>query len=222
MDQMVAMAREHQPGLIVVDRAAAGPHQNYLTPENRVPEQELPFPWESCIISGGGWSHTPDAKYMSTRSAVHMLIDIVAKGGNLLLNVAPGPDGFWQPGAYELLDGIGQWMDVNSEAIYGSRARAPYKQDNVAVVDGADGDVFAIILGGDGETAPPAKVFVPGVQPTDGTIVTMLGVEITVQNKALALSWTQVGDGIEVEINQAIRKSPHCADAWTLRIAMGD
>lgn len=221
MDKMVAMARKHQPGLIVVDRAVAGPHQNYLTPENRVPEQELPFPWESCIISGGGWSHTPNAKYMSTRNAVHMLIDIVAKGGNLLLNVAPGPDGTWQPGAYELLDGIGQWMDVNSEAIYASRARAPYKMENVAVVNGGNGDVFAFVLAAEGESAPPAKVFVPGVKPAAGTTITMLGVETSMLHKPVALKWSQVGDGIEVEINEAIRKSPHCADAWTLRIPMG-
>jgi len=39
---------------------------------------------------GGGWSFTPNAKYMTGRQAVHLLVGIVAKGGNLLLNVAPG------------------------------------------------------------------------------------------------------------------------------------
>jgi alpha-L-fucosidase len=89
MDELVAKARRKQPGLIVVDRAVYGKNQNYLTPENRVPDTPLPYPWESCIISGGGWSFTPDATYMSGREAVHLLVDIVAKGGNLLLNVAP-------------------------------------------------------------------------------------------------------------------------------------
>ena len=87
MDELVAKAREKQPGLIVVDRAVHGKNQNYLTPENRVPEKALPYPWESCIISGGGWAHTPGAKYMSGREGVHLLVDIVAKGGNLLLNM---------------------------------------------------------------------------------------------------------------------------------------
>jgi len=58
MGELVKKAREKQPGLIVVDRAVAGPHQNYLTPENRVPEKMLPYPWESCIIMGGGWSYS--------------------------------------------------------------------------------------------------------------------------------------------------------------------
>lgn len=43
MDELAAKAREKQPGLIVVDRAVRGPNQNYLTPENRVPETQLPF-----------------------------------------------------------------------------------------------------------------------------------------------------------------------------------
>ncbi|MCF8373414.1 MAG: alpha-L-fucosidase [Bacteroidales bacterium] len=122
MDELVEKAREKQPGLIVVDRAVPGKNQNYLTPENRVPEKELPYPWESCIIAGGGWSYVPDAKYMSGRKAVHMLVDIVAKGGNLLYNVAPGPDGKWHDAAFELFEEIGDWMKLNSDAIYGTRS----------------------------------------------------------------------------------------------------
>lgn len=104
MDELVEKARKVQPGLIVVDRAVHGKNQNYLTPENRVPARTLPYPWESCIISGGGWSHTPNASYMSGREGIQLLVDIVAKGGNLLLNVAPGPEGEWQKGAYDLLE----------------------------------------------------------------------------------------------------------------------
>ena len=139
MDELVAKARAKQPGLIVVDRAVYGKNQNYLTPENRVPEEPLPYPWESCIISGGGWSFTPNAKYMSGREGVHLLVDIVAKGGNLLLNVAPGPDGTWQQGAYDLLAEIGAWMKVNGEAIYGSRPAAPYIDGRLRLTRGKDG-----------------------------------------------------------------------------------
>lgn len=58
MDELAAKAREKQPELLIVDRAVHGINQNYLTPENRVPEKTLNYPWESCIISGGGWAHT--------------------------------------------------------------------------------------------------------------------------------------------------------------------
>jgi alpha-L-fucosidase len=83
MDELVDKCREKQPGLIVVDRAVTGPNQNYLTPENRVPEKQLPYPWESCIIAGGGWSWVENPVYKSSRELVHMLADIVAKGGTM-------------------------------------------------------------------------------------------------------------------------------------------
>ena len=63
MDELVKKAREKQPELIVVDRAVTGPYQNYLTPENSVPEKMLPYPWESCITMGGGWSYSFDPKW---------------------------------------------------------------------------------------------------------------------------------------------------------------
>ncbi|MBP1603505.1 MAG: alpha-L-fucosidase, partial [Acidobacteria bacterium] len=155
MDELVAKAREKQPGLIVVDRAVYGKNQNYLTPENRVPEKPLPYPWESCIISGGGWSFTPDAKYMSGREAVRLLVDIVAKGGNLLLNVAPGPDGAWQQGAYDLLAEMGAWLKVNGEAIYGSRPAAPYIDGKLRLTRGKDGSRYFVYLGDDKESRMP-------------------------------------------------------------------
>ncbi|RPH92151.1 MAG: alpha-L-fucosidase, partial [Calditrichaeota bacterium] len=107
IDELVKKARAKQPQLIVVDRAVPGIHQNYLTPENRVPEKMLPYPWESCIIMSGGWSYVPNAQFKSGRELVHMLVDIVAKGGNLLLNIGPGPDGAWAADAYDRLEKIG-------------------------------------------------------------------------------------------------------------------
>ena len=146
MDDLVEKARKKQPGLIVVDRAVHGKNQNYLTPENRVPEKPLPYPWESCIIAGGGWSYSFDAKYMSGRKAIHTLVDIVAKGGNLLLNIAPSPAGEWDDEAYVLLQEIGDWMKVNDEAIYGTTSIAPYKQDNICITTKSDGSIYLIYL----------------------------------------------------------------------------
>lgn len=142
MDELVEKARKAQPGLIVVDRAVEGPNQNYLTPENRVPDEPLPFPWESCIISGGGWSHTKDARYMNGREGIKILIEIVSKGGNLLLNIAPTPSGTWQQGAYGLLDEYAQWMDVNGSAIYGSKPMFPYYNGEFYFLSGKYNEVY--------------------------------------------------------------------------------
>ena len=88
---------------------------------------------------------------MSGREAVHLLVDIVAKGGNLLLNVAPGPDGTWQQGAYDLLAEIGAWLKVNGEAIYGSRPVAPYMDGRLRLTRGKDGSAYFVYLADEGE-----------------------------------------------------------------------
>jgi alpha-L-fucosidase len=212
MDDLVAKARQKQPGLIVVDRAVYGKNQNYLTPENRVPEKALPYPWESCIISGGGWSYSPNAKYMSGRDAVHLLVDIVAKGGNLLLNVAPGPDGTWQQGAYDLLAQIGAWMRVNGEAIYGTRAIEPYAEGRVRMTRGKDGAAYFVYLPDKGETAMPAEVRVTSHQPAPGATVTLLG-------SPARLSWRADGNGFVVAIPESARSAPPCQHAWAIKVS---
>lgn len=210
MDELVEKAREKQPGLIVVDRAVPGKNQNYLTPENRVPEAALPYPWESCIIAGGGWSWVPNATYMSGRKAVHMLVDIVAKGGNLLFNVAPGPDGKWHDQAYELFEEIGGWMEVNSEAIYGTRASAPYKEGKVCLTQ-KDEAVYAIYLAEENETGMPAKIWLSSVTPAKNAKLTLLGVDHK-------LKWEKVGNGFIVEIPEQFQKTPPCKYAWVIKI----
>jgi alpha-L-fucosidase len=178
-----------------------------------VPEAALPYPWESCIISGGSWSWVPDPTYLGVRETVHLLVDIVAKGGNLLLNIAPSPEGTWDPGAYALLEGVGAWMAVNGEAIYGTRALPPYKSGSVCLTrKRTDGAVHAIHLAGEDETAPPAVIDVAGCIPADGARVIMLGAEGE-------LEWRRRDDGFSVAIPDAVREDPPCADAWVVRIS---
>ena len=212
MDELVAKSRQKQPGLIVVDRAVYGKNQNYLTPENRVPDKALPYPWESCIISGGGWSFTPGARYMSAREAIHLLVDIVAKGGNLLLNVAPGPDGTWQQGAYDLLAQMGAWIKVNGEAIYGSRAIAPYADGRLRMTSQPNGNVFFIYLADAAEADMPKEIRVTSHRPADGAKVTLLGT-------SARLPWKAEGNGFVVTIPDELRANPPCQYAWAIKIS---
>ncbi|MBD0822804.1 alpha-L-fucosidase [Aestuariibaculum marinum] len=211
MDELVVKARKQQPGLIVVDRAVHGKNQNYLTPENRVPEKTLPYPWESCIISGGGWSYTPNAKYMSPREGIHTLIDVVAKGGNLLLNVAPSPEGEWQQGAYDLLQAYGDWMDVNSTAIYATKPIAPFKENNICMTQNEKGNVFLFYMAGEEEDKIPSEVVVKSITPKKGTKITMLG-------SRTRLKWEKQAEGFKVIIPEKLRNSLPSKYAWTLKI----
>lgn len=121
MPLLVKLARQKQPGLIVVDRAVPGMYQNYLTPEQHIPATGLPYPWETCMTMANSWSYVPNDKYKSTDELIEKLVDIVSKGGNLLLNIGPSPHGEWDSVAYDRLQGIGQWMKINSSAIYATR-----------------------------------------------------------------------------------------------------
>lgn len=210
MDELVTKARQKQPGLIVVDRAVYGKNQNYLTPENKVPEKELPYPWESCIIGGESWSWIPDAEYLSARSSIHMLIDIVSKGGNLLLNIAPGPDGAWDPEAYQLLNEIGKWMSINGRGIYGTRAIAPYRDGKVHFLQKGEGTRYAIYQADQGE-AMPAEIRFLGLDIPSAAKITMLG-------SATHLDWNKDGDTITVTLPEKLRQSPPSTIAWTLEI----
>jgi alpha-L-fucosidase len=215
IDELAASARAKQPGLIVVDRAVPGMHQDYLTPENQVPQEALPYPWESCMIAGGGWAWTPDRKYLSPRKTIQMLVDIVAKGGNLLLNIGPGPDGDWDPEAYELLAQVGQWIKLNGEAIYGTRAVKPYKAGKLAFTRAKDGTEYAMYLAAENETTLPEKILIPDRAFNTGTKFSLL-------NGNTFLRFEISDEGPVLSIPQEVASKPYCEHAWVIRMQKGE
>lgn len=147
MSKLVTNARAKQPDLIVVDRAVPGPYQNYLTPEQHIPETGLPYPWETCMTMATSWSYVPNDTYKPTNELIEKLVDIVSKGGNLLLNIGPGPDGTLDSVAYSRLEEIGDWMEVNSEAIYGTRMYDVFGEgDNVRYTRSKDQKTVYVFL----------------------------------------------------------------------------
>ncbi|MDN3583159.1 alpha-L-fucosidase [Mucilaginibacter flavus] len=145
MAKIATAARVKQPGLIVVDRTVAGQYENYTTPEQQVPNEPLDHPWESCITMGNSWSYVPSDHYKSANEIVTLLVKIVSRGGNLLMNIGPGPDGDWDPVAYSRLKQIGDWIKINGEGIYGSDAVAPYSEGNTYYTK-AGKAVYAFVL----------------------------------------------------------------------------
>ncbi len=131
MNELVKKVRKLQPDIIVVDRAVEGKNQNYLTPENTVPDNIIPYPWESCITMTQSWSYVKNPQYKSSDKIIRLLIDIVSKGGNLLLNIGPSPEGDWDQQAYKILNEVGLWLKKYGEAIYGTKPFTTYGFDNI-------------------------------------------------------------------------------------------
>jgi alpha-L-fucosidase len=211
MPRIAAMARGHQPGLIIVDRTVAGPYENYRTPEQQVPDKPLDFPWETCMTMGSSWSFNPRDEYKPARQLIHLLVEIVAKGGNFLLNIGPEPTGEWPDTAYARLEEIGAWMKVNGQAIYGSRPLPPWKSGKFCFTHGADQTRYAIYLAEEGEPMPPAILLLPGISPAGKAKVTLLGHD-------QQLAWQPAGGGIKVQIPETLRSHMPCAYAWTFAI----
>jgi alpha-L-fucosidase len=210
MSALVENARAKQPGLIVVDRAVPGPFQNYLTPEARVPDEAIPHPWEVPMPMATSWSFVPGDTYKPPRVLIHMLADVVSKGGNLLLNIGPGPDGRWHDAAYDRLEALGAWMRVNGESIYGTRAVAPYGEGRIRLTGKTDGRVYAIYLADEGETGLPASLSMTLLQPAEGASVTLLG-------PGVELEWEPAGRGFVARIPRDL--PPPCGHAWVFEIS---
>jgi alpha-L-fucosidase len=157
MDAIAADARRAQPGVLIVDRTVHGLYENYQTPEQRIPEHQLQVPWESCITLGDTWGYAANDKFKSPATIIHMLVEVVAKGGSLLLGVGPSPQGLLTSDQTTRLKAIGEWLSVNGASIYGTRTISHYVDGNTWFTGNKDGSVNAIVLF-DENQATPAQV----------------------------------------------------------------
>jgi alpha-L-fucosidase len=127
-EKLLRMIRELQPQIIVDDRldlldVPGG--WDYRTPEQFMPREWVKVdgknvPWETCQTFSGSWGyHRDEATWKSIRQLAVMLVEVVSKGGNLLLNVGPTARGAFDERAKERLRGIGAWMDAHGRSVYG-------------------------------------------------------------------------------------------------------
>ena len=122
--ELFKMIRELQPGILINNRA--GVPGDYGTPEQRVGGFDLERPWETCMTIGRQWAYKPYEPVKTLEQCVAILAQCAGGDGNLLFNVGPMPSGALDPRHVERLAEMGDWMDANSESIYGTRG-GPYQ-----------------------------------------------------------------------------------------------
>ncbi len=204
------IVRGNQPGMIMVGRGMKNEYENYTTPEQEIPEEALDHPWESCITMTYSWSWRPNLTYKSTYTILSMLVKIVSRGGNLLLNVGPNGNGEWDDDAYARLHEIGDWMQVNGEGIYGTKAVAPYQEDNVYYT--AKGDyVYAFWMPEEEGQPLPAQIRIGAFKPVSPRAVTLMGGK-------RALKWAKTEDGVVIDVPASVRKQLPCEHIWGFKI----
>ncbi|MBQ9178604.1 MAG: alpha-L-fucosidase [Prevotella sp.] len=174
MPHIAQMARRQQPGLIMVDRTIHGEYENYQTPERTIPETQLNYPWESCIPLSDDWGWVPRPRWKTPEKVINTLIEIVAKGGNLVLGVGPTPEGLIQPEATERLKKIGQWLNENGKAIYNTVPTEQYQDGNVWFTKSKDNSKTYVVYMLDENAKLPAEISWSGHKPKRGTKATLL------------------------------------------------
>lgn len=112
MAEMVAMARELQPGLIVVNRSVGDEFEDFVTPERELPDEALPSTWEACLPLCPDWKYVEGQTPRKAEEIVREIRYANDRGGNFLLGIGPRPDGTFPPDCDAILHEIGQGLSA--------------------------------------------------------------------------------------------------------------
>lgn len=117
-----ALLQQYNPDIIINSRL--NEHGDYATPEQGVPvEKPASKYWELCYTMNDSWGYQPfDTNYKTPYMLIRTLVDCIAMGGNLLLDIGPKPDGTIPAEQIEILKGLGRWTKKHAGAIYGTQA----------------------------------------------------------------------------------------------------
>jgi alpha-L-fucosidase len=148
------------------------------TPEQELPDQPMPGPWEACFTMGTDWQYKPtNDPHKSGTEIINMLIEIRAKGGNLLMNVGPKPNGEIQIEQESRLQELALWNLVNQEAIHDVRTWNVAKEGIVWFTKAKDENtVYAFVQTGKNWPFGERKeILFKTLQGSDKTKVSILG-----------------------------------------------
>jgi len=167
------------------------------TPEQEIPGQAADHAWESCLTTSYQWSYLPGAEVRPSQEIIDNLIHIRARGGNMLLNIGPRPDGKIAPPDEDRLRDLGLWMMLYGEAVRGVRPWTISNEDDIWLTHRrADGTVYAFADLENGGR----KFTLRSVKPTAETKITLL-------SQAGECEWKEDAGGLHINVirKQTIR-----------------
>ena len=162
------------------------------TPEQEIPGQADDRAWESCLTTSYQWSYLPGAVVRPSSEIIENLVHIRARGGNMLLNIGPRPDGRIAPADEDVLRDLGLWMMLYGEAVRGVRPWTVTNEGDVWFTQKrAEGTVYALaVLENNAKT-----LLLKSVSATPGTKVTLLSQEGE-------LPWEQTPAGLKITVTR--------------------
>jgi alpha-L-fucosidase len=145
----------------------------------------------------GNWGYVPGDKCKSAAKVIHTLVEVVAKGGSLLLGIGPKPDGTLPDEAVEHLHEVGKWMKKNGAALYDSRTTPNYHDGNIWFTQNRKtGLRYAIVCLSDQQPVSKEIVWHQNF-PKQGS-------EIKVLETGETIVWKREGDKVKLYIPASI------------------
>jgi alpha-L-fucosidase len=143
-ERLEKTVRALQPDTLISGRISKEFQSDYDSAgDNEIPDLSRPGAWETPATLNHTWGFKKhDQAWKTPANVVFKLVDIVSKGGNYLLNVGPDGQGMIPQPSVEVLEGVGRWMKVNGEAIYGA-GRTPFGAEFGTPVDASAKDKTA-------------------------------------------------------------------------------
>jgi len=196
-EQLRELAWSLQPQVVITRGAME-------TPEQCLPDEPLAEAWEACWTIGDGWSYKPTLDTVKSGSQlIDMLIRTRAMGGNLLLNVTPGPDGGIPPEQERVLRELGTWLFFNGEAIYGVRPWRMPREQQIWYTRAKDSDtVYAFVTGTPWHLGTRRQLTLRGVAATDATTISIVGQCDILEHSPeadTAVRWQQDESGLNID-----------------------
>lgn len=195
----------------VIDDRFGVAHSDFKSPEYETLDKISSVKWEECRGLGRSFGFNRaegKAETISSKDLIYLLVDIVSKNGNLLLDVGPEADGAIPPVQLSRLQALGSWLQQNGEAIYGT---TPWTRPSGTTTDGTDirftrkDTVLYAILP---DRPKSSSITIQSFSLNPAAKITVLG-------QAEPLSWSAQGSGTTVSLPPKLPGNY----AFTLKIA---